>query len=222
MKQSKKNSDNKPICKYYNFDVFPAKVFFDVLKSKDYQLLRAKNGVKTDALKAIYEQVYEDYFIHSENEEAGLYVELSNTVKFLTFKREAIKLALAFILSVPPILLESKEVQEIIKSQIEALNKHLDTPIDFDIDLLDEALRVLNVEIGIIQDEIAVAQEQLDDYKTEVDSVISEYYDRIAAMSDVHGRTLDEQMMLPMYVALEKSTRAKINRQKLQRANGKK
>ena len=220
MKKSKQDL-NKPIAKYHNYDTIPAKVFFDIMSTMNYQLLRPKNGTETAVLEAIYEQIYEDFFVNSENEDAGLFVELTNEIRFLTFKMNCIKMVVGFIVAVPEVLQGKEEIQEIIKSQIDALNKYLDNPIDFEANFLEEVIRVLNVEIGIIADEITIAESNLNDLKGDAEVKILSYYDKVAAISDVHGRTLDEKMLLPMYVALEKSAIAKNNRYKTQQLNGK-
>jgi hypothetical protein len=130
-------------------------------------------------------------------------------------------MVVGFIVAVPEVLQGKEEIQEIIKSQIDALNKYLDNPIDFEANFLEEVIRVLNVEIGIIADEITIAESNLNDLKGDAEVKILSYYDKVAAISDVHGRTLDEKMLLPMYVALEKSAIAKNNRYKTQQLNGK-
>jgi len=80
--------------KYNSIDTIPAKVFFEVLKSKNYQLLKPKP--KEKGLEECFIAIYDDFFIKSDNSEAKSYLKLNKEIAFLEYKMAVIKQVLHF------------------------------------------------------------------------------------------------------------------------------
>ena len=71
------------MCKYNSIDNIPAKTFFDILHSKDYQLLKPKPS--EDGLEKIFTDIYDDFFVKSDNYEAKQYLKSTYTIAFLEY-----------------------------------------------------------------------------------------------------------------------------------------
>lgn len=207
--------------KYNTFDKFPSKVFFAVRDSLNYQLMRPKPGVTTAELEAAFDAISDEFFVKIDNAESKEYLKLRNDFAFKTYLQAVIKGVLHVIWITPPFLWEHTEVKTARISQLEAINKHLDIPIDLSQDFESELTRVLEVEMGMISNDIEVIKQQMKDMEGSDKSIIFNYYDEIVSLEDIHGRTLDEKMLLPKYVSLVKSATKKIERQKLQQHGGK-
>ena len=72
------------MAKYNSIDTIPAKVFFEVLKTKNYQLLKPKP--KEKGLEEIFVSIYDEFFLKSNNHEANRYLELTKEISFLKYK----------------------------------------------------------------------------------------------------------------------------------------
>jgi len=58
--------------KFNNIYTIPAKTFFDILQTRNYQLLKPKPREK--GLEAVFMAIYDEYFIKSDNHEAKEYL----------------------------------------------------------------------------------------------------------------------------------------------------
>ena len=212
---SNHNLDNKPVCKYHSYDTFPAKVFFDVRDSGNYQLMRPKPGSSTDDLKAIFAKVYDEYFLQMENKDAERWIELRGIITSCYAKIQTIKKMLFLVWSTPPSIWLEDWCVQMRKDQIQAINTLLDEPISVENDLAEEFERVLNIELGILENEINFSEAEMKRMEEDDKATIFNYYEELQAIEDVHGRTLDEKMILPMFVenkksAIKKATRARM------------
>lgn len=215
-KKSKNKSDSdKPLCKYHSYESFPARTFFEVLDTKNYQLMRPKPSVKTEDLERIFLDVYEEHFKKINNTDAVRFIELRNKITQFSALQLMIKQVLAFVWT--DMLQHNWTDPRVIEERnrvISALNEYLANPISLGIEFIDELERVLNQEIGALEDEINFAQSEIDILRKEDNQAIFDFYSEIAVLEDVHGRTLDERMMLPKYdqiklLAIKKNERAK-------------
>jgi len=213
---------NKPICKYHSYDVFPAKAFFDVRSTENFQLMRPKPSASTDQLENLYLAIYDVFFAKLDNKNAVRYVEIRNELAVLNAKKHSIVSVIEFTWKTPENLWMHPVFVDFRKQQIDAINSFLDSPFDLESDTLQEIERVMNVEIGIINDEISILTTELTQLQQESEEVVFNYYADIVALEESHGRTLDEKMMLPKYVELVKLAHKKAEDAKLrQLKNGK-
>lgn len=194
----------KDKCKYHSYEEIPAVVFFKVRDTQDYQLMRPKPKTSTAWLKERFDLIYDEYFVKMNNPDAHQYIELRNKIGKFTYIKVTIKAVLAFIYTIPYNVSNHPEVVKMVREQLDELNKHLEQPIDYNADFLEELKRVLNVEIGILTDEIEIANQMIDMIRKDEKEITYDYYAELAALETAHGRTLDEKMKLPKYVELIK------------------
>lgn len=198
--------------KYNSFDNIPAKVFFNILKTEDYQLLKPKpkENKKAD-LKALFMTIYDEFFLKSDNKEAKRYLELTKNIALLEYKISVVKQILYLLHYYP-------KTRKLQADLLKALKDGCGIEIDENNQFADEVLRVLNVDLGILQTD-------LDFYKAEFDEMIRkskakdyDYFDAIVNLSQVlpNNSLLKESMMLSTYVALEKEAKriSDLNKQK--------
>jgi hypothetical protein len=191
--------------KFDKIDKIPARVFFEILETKNYQLLKPKP--KEQGLEELFISIYDEYFTKSENHTAKEYLEASNKVIFLTYKIETIRNVMLFVFKNPT----TKEMRtEILQALKQGCGIHIDPKEDF----LSEIKRVLQVEIGILENDLSEAKmtlESLSKSETGFD-----FYNHIAELGNVlQGNTLiNADMTLAVYLALEKSAKRIIDQQK--------
>jgi hypothetical protein len=193
------------MAKYNSIDNIPAKVFFEILKTKNYQLLRPKP--KEKGLDGIFLSIHEEWFKRSSNDNAKRFVTISNKVIYNEVKILLIKRVLKFVWDLPQHSMGFKAVSDIVVGLFETLEKELKISVNRDNVLLDEIERILQVEVGILENEVMFAKSELEQIEKESEGKIFDFYDSLVAISSVypHGRTLDEKMTLAMYVAEEKA-----------------
>jgi len=194
--------------KYNSIDTIPAKVFFEVLKSKNYQLLKPKPREK--GLDQVFISIYDDFFIKSDNNEAQRYLTLNKEIAFLEYKTAVIKQVLHFTFY-------NQTTKEMRYSIIDALKKGCGIEIDKNAPFIDEVQRVLQVEIGIINNDLNFAKLEIETMAKKSQSKDYDYYDSIGALSNVlqNNSLLKEDMTLAVYITLEKIANKKVKEQKV-------
>jgi len=184
------------MAKYNNIENCPAKIFFDILHTKNYQLLKPKPS--EDGLEKIFIDIYDDFFVKSDNYEAKQYLKLTTNIAFLEYKIATIKQVLHFVYY--------NDVTEEMKLKLlDALEKGCEIYIDKNTDFVNEVQRVLQVEIGIIENDLTMEKLELDNIAKSRTEKIFDFYDNIVSLSNVHNRNIDEKLTLAMYVSIEKS-----------------
>jgi hypothetical protein len=182
--------------KYNSIENIPAKTFFDILHSKNYQLLKPKPS--EEELEKIFTNIYDDFFIKSDNYEAKQYLKLTTNIAFLKYKIATIKQVLHFIYY--------NDVTEEMKLKLlDALEKGCEIYIDKNSDFADELQRVLQVEIGIIENDLTMEELEIENISKNRTNKIFDFYDNIVSLSNVHNRNIDEKLTLAMYISIEKS-----------------
>ncbi len=193
--------------KYNSIDTIPAKVFFEVLKSKNYQLLKPKPREK--GLEQVFISIYDDFFIKSDNQEAKRYLQLNKEVAFLEYKTAVIKQVLHFTFY-------NQTTKEMRYDIIDALKKGCGIEIDKEAHFIDEVQRVLHVELGAISNDLNFAKLELETMVKKSQNKDFDYYDSIGALSNVlqSNSLLKEDMTLAVYITLEKMANKKVKEQK--------
>lgn len=193
------------MAKYNSIENIPAKLFFDVLSSKDYTLLQPDN--KKEDLQAVFTLIYDDFFVKSDNSEAKRYLNLTTNIAFLEYKIATIKQVMHFIYYTPNITAEMK------LKLLNALEIGCGIFIDKNEDFTIEVQRVLQVEIGIIENDLTFDKLELDNMSKKSIDKAFDFYDNIVSLSNVHERNIDESITLAMYIAIDKSAKQKIKKQ---------
>ena len=197
------------MAKYNSIENIPAKLFFDVLQSKDYSLLVSTE--ENEDLEGVFSTIYDDFFVKSDNTEAKRYLELTFNVNFLSYKIETIKQIIHFLYYNPI-------TDEIKEKLTNALKKGCGIYYDKDAEWGEEVLRILQVECGIIENDLTLAKLELQKYFGKDSDNKFDFYKNIVALSNIHNRNIDETITLAMYIAIENSGKSII---KIQNKNGK-
>lgn len=193
--------------KYDKITNIPANVFFEILKTKNYQLLKPKPSEKD--LASVFTSIYDEFFIKSDNSEANRYLELTKNIAFLRYKIASIKQVLHFCYY-------NKTTKEMRLDLLKALKDGCGIEVDVDANFGDEVLRVLNVEIGIIENDLQFEQTEFDNMVKESQKKDFDYYEQIGVLSDIlpNNALLKDKMVLSTYIALEKLAKKKVEKSK--------
>lgn len=192
------------MAKYNSIEKIPAKLFFEVLSSKDYTLLEADN--EDEDLETVFIAIYDDFFVKSDNPEAKRYLNLTTNIAFLEYKLATIKQVMEFTYFAQL----TKEMRDKI---LKALEVGCGIYIDKDADFTEEVKRVMQVETGIIENDLTMEKLDLDSMVKNSSQKAFDFYDNIVSLSNVHERNIDETITLAMYIALDKSAKQKIKKQ---------
>jgi hypothetical protein len=131
--------------KYHNIETIPANVFFTILETKNFQLLKPKPKEKD--LEAVFMSIYDDYFVKSNNHQANEFLRLRNEISFLEYKKAVIKQTLAFTFY-------NKTTKQMRLDILKALKEGCDIDIDPNLPFVCEVERVLSIEIGILENDL--------------------------------------------------------------------
>jgi hypothetical protein len=192
--------------KYNQISNIPAKVFFEILKTKNYQLLKPKPREK--GLEEIFISIYDEFFIKSDNLEAKRYLELNKNIAFLHYKIAIIKQTLAF-------LYYSTTTRQMRIDYLEALKIGCGIEINVDVDFSDEVKRILTENIGWIENDLAFDEAELKEMLSKSQNKDYDYYDSIGVLSNVlpNNSLLKEDMTLAVYITLEKLAQKVVSQQ---------
>jgi hypothetical protein len=193
--------------KFNNISNIPAKTFFDILKSKNYQLLKPKPREKD--LEQVFISIYDDFFIKSDNHEAKRYLDLTKDIAFYKYKIATLKQSIHFYFY-------NKTTEKMRLDFIEAMRKGYGIEISKDVPFIEEVQRVLTIEIGIINNDLNFAQIEFDEMINKSKDKDFDYYDSIGALSNVlpNNSLLKEDMTLAVYVTLEKQAQRIVEQNK--------
>jgi hypothetical protein len=181
--------------KYLSIETIPANVFFTILESKNYQLLKPKPKEKD--LEAVFMSIYDDYFVKSNNHQANEFLRLRNEISFLEYKKAVIKQTLAFTYY-------NKTTKQMRLDILKALKEGCDIDINPDLPFDVEVERVLTIEIGILENDLNFAKMSFDDLIKEAKKKEFDYYKSIAELSKAIDMQIRPQMSLAEYIGYEK------------------
>lgn len=200
--------------KYDSMENIPARVFFKIIKTKDYQQLKPKPREK--GLKECFERIYDEFFVACDNPDAKEFLSVDLKIKAQEYKLTVIKRILWFLTYTP----HTKEIRE---QWLEVLKTEFDIVIDIDADFLTEVQRVLTQEIGWLQNDITSDKMSYDNLLkglTPTDKEFNFYSSQVALGNILQGNSLvGTDMSLALYVELENSAKGIIRKQ--QEKNGK-
>lgn len=175
--------------KYNHISNTPAKVFFEILETKNYQLLKPKPS--ETGLEQIFIGIYDDYFERSNNPEAKEYLLLIRKEAFLVYKIAVIKQALLFYWSNPI-------TEEMRIDGINALNEGCGLNIDIDANFDDEVKRILSENVGWLENDLQFIQSDLKQMKNDDKGKKTTFYDKLINLSASAppNLVLNDKMML--------------------------
>jgi hypothetical protein len=193
------------MAKYNSIENIPAKLFFEVLNTKDYTLLVAEQ--ENEDLEEVFTAIYDDFFVKIKNPQAKIYLEMTWKINFLSYKIETIRQVMHF-------LWYENVIEEHRLKLLDALEKGCGIYIDKSAKFADEVLRVLQVECGIIENDLTMATLELQNTFGKQGTEKFDFYKTIVGLSNIHNRNIEDNIVLAMYVAIENSAKDIIKSQK--------
>jgi len=195
--------------KYNNVNNIHAKIFFDILHEKNFDLLEPNEG--EEGLEEVFSLIYDDYFIKTDNPRSKRFLELQQEIHFIENKIQSIVQILDF-------LIFNDTTKEIRKILLESLNE-IGLDIDINADFVEEVKRVLNVSIGILQNDLSFLEIEMKQMQSENTEGVFDFYANLVGLENIHERNLDDEMVLIKYINYEKSG---IKKAELQKKHNKK
>jgi len=196
--------------KFNSVNNIPAKLFFDILQNKDFKLLELLENETEKELEETFVSIYDDYFVQSENHKSKEFLELRQNIAFLTYKIESIIQVLDF-------LMFNTTTKEIRKTLLEALIE-IGINIDLENSFVEEVQNILQIELGIIQNDISLAKMDLENMTAETQESVFNFYEHLVSLESAHERNLDDEMVLAKFIIYEKLAIQKANRAKQKEA----
>ena len=190
--------------KYNSIETIPAKVFFSILENKNFQLLKPKPQEK--GLELVFVSIYDEFFLKSDNPEANEYLRLTKEIAFLNHKIAYLKKALHFYYY-------NKTTEKMRMDFIDAVKEGYDIIIDKNVPFENEVLRVLTIEVGIIQNDLEMAKATFSVMTARSKQKAFDYEENIVGLEGVIGRGIKDGIMLDKYVAYGKQAKKIIDTQ---------
>jgi hypothetical protein len=178
--------------KYDNIETIPARTFFQILETKDYQLLKPKP--KENNLEAIFMEIYDSYFIQVDDPTAKRYLKLSNEITALKSKRELIRTTLAFVFENYHLM--TKEMQN-------DLIQALEIDINPNDDILDQIKHGLTFTIGEIENDLVFLETEFSELQGGNNKPF-DFFKQLASISSIHKMQLNPKISLAEFVAYQK------------------
>jgi hypothetical protein len=182
--------------KYDSIKTIPADVFFEIKKTNNLQLLKPKPREKD--LDKVFEAIDDDFFTRSKNAEAKRYLELFSTINYLNFKIATLKTTLHSYYY-------NETNLEMRQGLADALKEGYKIDLDLIVPFGKEVLRILNVEIGAIKNDLVEAQTEFDNLIKKSQSQSSfDYFKSIVDLSTAlpNNSLINDRMTLLIYVEL--------------------
>lgn len=193
--------------KYNSIETIPAKTFFEILESKNYQLLKPKPREK--GLEDVFISIYDEFFLKSDNPEANEYLKVTKDIAYIEYKIAVLKQSLYFYY-------HNTTTEKMRLDFIEALKEGYNIEIDKTKPFIDEVQKVLTIEIGILENDLNPLKSHYDSLIKNSKSKNFDYYESIGVLSNVlqSNSLLKENMTLAVYVTLEKLANKVVEQQK--------
>lgn len=201
--------------KYNSIDTIPAKVYFDIKENENYQLLKPKPSEKD--LDKIFEAIDDQFFLRSKNPEAQRYLNLTVEIQYLNYKIATLKSSLHHYYYTETSLEMRKKYAQ---SLLEGYGIVLNTDLPFG----EEVNRILNVEVGILKNDLSFLENEYNDMIKRSKAVDFNYFKSIVNMSTAlpNNALLKEEMTLAVYIELKNKEQEIIEENERQRIKNKK
>lgn len=192
--------------KYHSINNIPAKLFFDILDSKDFKLL--ERSTRAEDLEQVFTAIYDDWFVKSENEKSKEYLTLRENIAFITFKIESVRQVIGF-------LFFNKTTKEMRTTLLEDLIS-IGINISLDNDFTEEVTNILQVELGCIENDLNMMKMEVETIQDSQNDSVFSFYEHLISLESAHERSLDDAMVLAKFLEYEKIAikKAKIQQQK--------
>jgi len=192
--------------KYNSVNNIPAKIFFDVLHEKDFDLLEPTEG--EEGLEEVFSAIYDDYFVKSDNARSKRFLELQQEIYFMNYKIQSVVQIIDF-------LMFNTTTLEIRKTLLESLIS-IGVNISLENEFVEEVQNILNIELGILQNDLSFLQIEMKNMQSENTEGVFDFYESLVGLESIHERSLDDEMVLIKYINYEKLAIKKAELQKKQ------
>ncbi len=192
--------------KYNSVNNIPAKIFFDVLHEKDFDLLEPTEG--EEGLEEVFSAIYDDYFIKTNNPRSKRFLELQQEIYFMNYKIQSVVQIIDF-------LMFNTTTLEIRKTLLESLIS-IGVNISLENEFVEEVQNILNIELGILQNDLSFLQIEMKNMQSENTEGVFDFYESLVGLESIHERSLDDEMVLIKYINYEKLAIKKAELQKKQ------
>lgn len=192
--------------KYNHINNIPARLFFEILHEKNFDLLEPTEG--EEGLEDVFSAIYDDYFLRSDNARSKRFLELQQEIKFMEHKIHSVVQILDF-------LMFNTTTPEIRKTLLEALIS-IGVNISLENEFIEEVKNVLNIELGVLQNDLSFLNIEMQQMQNENTGGVFDFYESLVGLESIHERNLDEEMTLIKYVHYEKLAIKKAEAQKKQ------
>lgn len=195
--------------KYNSLDTIPAKVFFEILKNKDYNKLKPKSKEKYADLEAVFKELYDAFFEQMDNAESKMYMDVATQLGYMQYKINVLKQSLHFYFY-------NKTTKKMRLDFIKALKDGYRIIIDENKPFIDEVQRVLTREIEGLKNDLSLLQIRYDDMIKHSQSKDFNFFESLGLLGQgLEGNNLvREDLSLAMYVSLSKLLDEKIKNSK--------
>jgi hypothetical protein len=190
--------------KYHSIETIPAKTFFEILNTKNYQLLKPKPSEKD--LEEVFIGIYDEFFLKSDNFEAKRYLEVTKEIAFLNYKISSLKQSLHFYHY-------NQVTKEMRDDFINALFDGFGIVINKEVPFIEEVKRILEVEVGILKNDLSFLQAEFENMIKTSKKQAFDYEENIVSMEGVVGRHINDGIMLDKYIAYSKQVKKIISKQ---------
>jgi len=193
------------LAKYNSIDTIPAKTFFSILESKDYQQLKPKP--KEKGLEELFISIYDEFFLKSDNPESNEYLRCTKNIAFITYKINILKQSLHFYFY-------NLTTQEMREEFIKSLKDGYEIEIDRNIPFIDEVKRILTIEIGILENDLAFEESNFKSLTSNSKNKAFDYEENIVNIEGVLNNNIKDGVKLDKYIAYEKKAKRIVEQSK--------
>lgn len=180
--------------KYNSINNIEAKLFFEILHSKNFELLEPTEG--EEGLEEVFSSIYNEYFIKSDNPQSKRYLELEQSIFFMEYKIQSIVMVLDFLM----FNTTTKEIREtLLKSLIE-----IGVNINLENDFIEEVKNVLNIEIGVISNDLSFFKIEKQEMQKQNNNTSFDFFSSLVGLESIMERTLDDNMVLSKFIEYER------------------
>ena len=192
--------------RYNSVNNIPAKIFFDVLHEKSFDLLEPTEN--EEGLEEVFSLIYDDYFIKTDNPRSKRFLELQQEIHFMNYKIQSIVQVLDFLMFNKTTI----SIRNILIDSLIAIGINFDKGSGF----VEETKNVLNIELGILQNDLSFLQIEMKNMQSENTEGVFDFYESLVGLESIHERSLDDEMVLIKYINYEKLAIKKAELQKKQ------
>lgn len=193
------------MAKYNSIDTIPAKVFFTILETKNYQLLKPKP--KEKGLEELFISIYDDFFAKSNNPEAKEYLRCTKEIAFIKYKIASLKQSIHFYFY-------NKTTKEMRMDFIKAVYDGYGIVIDPEANFIDEVQRLLTNEIGILENDLTFEEINFKNMLSNSKKEAFNYEANIVSLEGVLTQNIKYGVKLSKYIEYQKRAEKIVEAQK--------